>query len=143
MTVELERIRFVVDENLLRLGRALVQLREDVGCFGLKPLDEAFPVGRLDPEWIPAVGIRGWVVITDDKHLRTRPGEAELAIKHHLKVVHLDGVGHRTRWEQLLRLTSHWEAVELAAVSEPEGPWWLALRKSQAVKLPYQPGSPI
>src|SRR4051794_25950450 len=62
-------------------------------------------------------GTRG-VVITDDKHLRTRPEEAHLAIEHKLKVVYLDGVGHRTRWDQLLRLTSHWSAVEAASVSE-------------------------
>jgi hypothetical protein len=90
---ELGKIRFVGDENLLRPSNPLVQLRDDIACCGLAPLDGVFPQGRLEPEWIPDIGRRGWVVITDDRHLRTRPGEAELAVEYRLKVVHLDGSG--------------------------------------------------
>jgi hypothetical protein len=81
------------------------------------------------------------VGITDDRHIRTRPAEAELAEKHKLKVVHLDGMGHRDRWDQLMRLVSHWKKVEEMATSRPNGPWWLALRVNRAIELRYQPGA--
>ncbi len=48
---------------------------------------------HLDTDWIPSSGV-GWVVINSDRHLRTRPVEAELA--HKLKVVHLHGPCGRT-----------------------------------------------
>ena len=57
-----------------------------------RQLDSApAPRGIADTDWIPTVGDRGWVMITHDRRLRTRPAEAELAIAHRLKVVHLHG----------------------------------------------------
>lgn len=48
-----EQVRFVVDENLLRLGRAIAQLRNDIALVGQEPVADLLPVGdsrlRLDP----------------------------------------------------------------------------------------------
>ena len=139
--MELEDVVYVVDENLARLGNGIVAVRRDTARFSRAPVDELLPEGIADTEWIPIVGDHGWVVIMSDRRLRTRPREAELAIAHKLKVIHLHGdIGTRPAWDQLVRLTTRWEAV--GRQSANEGPWWLSLRRDRAVVLPYEPGAP-
>ena len=138
---ELAQLVYVVDENLLRLGRALIALRNDIACFGQPPLAELLPPGAGDTEWIPIVGSRGWIAITSDKRLRTRPAEARLAIEHRLKVVHLHGgVGHRSAWQQAERLISRWSAIERQRSNFADGPWWLSLRSDSSRVLAFEPG---
>jgi hypothetical protein len=138
---ELSQLVYVVDENLLRLGRALVALRNDVGCFGQPPLNEVLPSGIGDTEWIPVVGSCGWIAITSDRRLRTRPTEARLALEYRLKVVHLHGdVGHRSSWEQAERLISRWRTLERQRSTSPAGPWWLSLRSDSSRVLAFEPG---
>jgi hypothetical protein len=81
----LDGVQFFVDENTLALGRVIAQLRDDVAVIGEPPIDHLLRRGMDDVEWIPVVAARGWVVITIDHHLRTRPHEAALAAQHGLK----------------------------------------------------------
>lgn len=139
--VALQDIVYVVDENLLRLGKGMVEVRRDTGRFTAAPLDDLLPEGIEDPDWIPIVGQRGWVVITNDRRIRTRPAEAQLAIEHQLKVVHLHGVvGNSRPWDQLIRVTTRWEAVERQCRADPAGPWWLSLRSAQSRVMRFEPG---
>ena len=86
-----------------------------------------------------AVARRGWVMITNDRRLRTRPVEAELAITHKLKVVHLHGdVGSKPAWDQLIRLTTRWTNV--TDQESKEGPLWLSLRKGPPQLMRFEPG---
>jgi hypothetical protein len=140
--LEVDDVAYVVDENLLRLGAGLVAVRRDTARFGRPPVDDMLPPGVLDTDWIPIVGDHGWVVITNDKHLRTRPVEAELAIAHKLKVVHLHGkVGGQTAWAQLTRIVARWPAIENQHGKAPEGPWWLSVRSSGVAAMSFAPGS--
>ncbi|VAZ81698.1 PIN-like domain-containing protein [Mycobacterium persicum] len=128
--LQLDDVTYVVDENLLRVGAALVAVRKDTARFGRTPVGDMLPPGILDTDWIPIVGERGWVVITNDKHLRTRPVEAELAIAHKLKAIHLHGkVGKQSAWAQLTRIVTRWPAIEHHREKAPEGPWWLWVRR--------------
>src|SRR5579875_486502 len=137
-----DKIQFVVDENLLRFGKALSQLRDDVCRVGQPPVVELLPAGIGDDEWIPIVGGRGWVAITNDKRLRTRPVEASLAVRHRLKVVHLHGtVGTQTAWAQMVRFATRWPAVENHVRATPDGPWWLSLRADRLRILTFEPGA--
>lgn len=141
--VALEDVVYVVDENLLRLGKGIMAIRRDTARFTEPPLDELLPQGMDDPDWIPAVGDRGWVVITNDRRLRTRPVEAQLAIDHRLKVIHLHGgVGSSSTWDQLTRIATRWEAVKQQVEREPEGPWWLSLQVATSRVMRYEPGKP-
>ncbi|CCK64480.1 hypothetical protein [Mycobacterium canetti] len=139
---EVDNVTYVVDENLLRLGAGLVAVRKDTARFGRPPVDDLLPQGILDTDWIPIVGGRGWVVISNDRHLRTRPVEAELAIAHKLKVVHLHGrVGGQSAWAQLTRLAARWPAIEHQYEKAPEGPWWLSVRRSGTAVMEFAPGA--
>ena len=142
--LSLDDVVYVVDENLLRLGTGMAAVRRDTARFSRPPVDELLPQGILDTEWIPIVGDRGWVVITNDRRLRTRPIEAELAIDHKLKVIHLHGqVGSRPAWDQMTRLTSRWQSIEHQLTrNPPDGPLWLSVQDSGVKKLSFDPGAP-
>ena len=135
---ELDAVRYFVDENTLALGDVMAGLRDDTAVIGRPPVDQLLRRGMSDVEWIPVVGSRGWVAITIDHHLRTRPHEASLALKHGLKCVNLRGAGNLSRWAQLVRLVSHWEAVDEFVTENPDGPWWLSLTKTGRRQYSYK-----
>lgn len=137
-----EQVRFVVDENLLRLGRAIAQLRNDIALVGQEPVADVLPTGIHDSDWIPVLGSRGWVMITNDQRIRTRPSEATLAVENELKVVHLHGrVGYQPAWQQAIRLFSRWEAIGNHLDNNPDGPWWLSVRQQRVQALRFEPGA--
>ena len=141
MAATLEQIRFVVDENLLGLGRALTHLRRDVALVGEAPLSELLPAGILDSTWIPIMGERGWTMITNDGRVRTRPTEARLAVEHGLRIIHLHGsAGHQPAWQQAIRLLTRWDRVEKQLLETPTGPMWISVRASQVQVMQYDPG---
>lgn len=70
--VAVEDVVYVVDENLQRLGKGMSTIRRDTARFTAQPLDDLLPEGIEDPEWIPIVGDNGWVLITNDRRIRTR-----------------------------------------------------------------------
>lgn len=43
---------------------------------------ELFPQDAKDPVWLREVGVNGWLAITHDKHIRSRPGEVQAIIDH-------------------------------------------------------------
>jgi hypothetical protein len=82
-------------------------------------------------------------VITNDRRIRTRPLEAQLAIEHRLKVVHLYGnIGNVSAWDQLVRIANRWESIENQVARAPDGPWWLSLRRGTSRLMNYEPGKP-
>ena len=72
--VSITDVTYIVDENLLSLGNAMVAARHDTARFSRPPVEELLPRGIADTEWIPIVGDRGWVMITKDRRLRTVAG---------------------------------------------------------------------
>jgi hypothetical protein len=137
--VGIDDVKYVVDENLLSLGNGMVAVRGDTARFSRAPVEELLPRGIADTAWIPIVGDRGWVMITNDRRLRTRPAEAQLAIAHRLKVVHLHGkVGSQPPWEQLVRIATRWSNI--ADQQNKPGPWWLSLRTGPPVLMEFTPG---
>lgn len=138
-TPTLGDVQFFVDEDLSGLGLALMRLRKDVALARCSPVDDIVP--KDDPDWIPIVADRGWVVITNDRHIRTRPVEADAAQDHGLRCVHLWPPGKRAnRWDFMVQLIRHWPRVE--QMCNVKGPRWLQLRDTKATELLYQPGKP-
>lgn len=138
--VLLQDVRYIVDENLLSLGNGMVAVRRDTARFSRHPVEELLPRGISDVDWIPIVGDRGWVMITNDRRLRTRPDEARLAMAHQLKVVHLHGkVGNSPAWEQLVRVATRWP--DITAQQPKDGPWWLSMRAGPPKLMQFDPGA--
>jgi len=137
--VDLARVRFYVDEDLAGLGLGLMRLGSDLVVASHPPIDGIVP--RDDLDWIPAVAARGWIAITNDRHIRTGPREARAAIESGLRCVHLAPPERdATRWHFARLLLRHWNAVE--ALGERLGPVWLQIdRRATAHERPYQPGT--
>jgi hypothetical protein len=135
-------VRFFVDENLAGLGLTLGRVRPspDVVVASHPPIADLVP--RDDPDWIPDVAGRGWVVITNDRRIRTRPTEAPKAVEHGLVVAHLDAGAPARVWDYLRLLLRHWDDVE--ALSGQPGPIWLELdvRRAHPYRRDYEPGKP-
>lgn len=67
-----ELLTFYVDECLGKhVPAALIAAGHDI-----RPWYDHFP-GLADIEWLPAIGDRGWVLLTKDKDIRRRPLEVE------------------------------------------------------------------
>ncbi len=137
--VDLARVCFYVDEDLAGLGLGLMRLRSDLVVASHPPIDGVMP--RDDLDWIPAVAARGWVAITNDRHIRTGPWEAQTAIDAGLRCVHLaPPERNATRWHFARLLLRHWDAVE--GLVERSGPIWLQLdRRAMPYERSYQPGA--
>lgn len=136
---DLAAVRFFIDEDLIAVGRGLMELRDDVATARQEPIRNLVPA--LDPDWIPIIADRGWVAITNDKHIRTRFDEATVAIRHALRCVHLRPPKRNTnRWGYVRLIAKHWDAIE--ALTESEGPAWLAVTDRSTRHLSYDPGKP-
>ena len=47
-----------------------------------KWMKDLFPLDTKDPVWLREAGEQGWLVITHDKKIRTRPGERRAIVEH-------------------------------------------------------------
>ena len=73
---------FFTDENALGLGKLLDRSgRDDIRYPGHEHLPQV-PLGSTDLEWMPIIGARGFIVLTRDKRIRTRPAELSAYIEH-------------------------------------------------------------
>jgi len=133
-------VRFYVDEDILRIGYAMMWLRPDVVTCGVDALaTTAFPRKIPDAEWIPRVAARGWVAITGNRKIRSNPLEAGVAVSCSARIMCFAGsAGNRTNWDKVSLLSRHWNAIENMIEREPAGPWWLAVSASGVNPQPYR-----
>lgn len=78
---------YFTDENTLGLGKLLRRSgRDDVLYPGHERLPEV-PLGALDLDWMPIVGVRELVVVTRDRRIRTRPAELAAYLEYGIRSV--------------------------------------------------------
>ncbi len=135
-------IRYYVDADLIGLGKLLVQTRSDVTYAGdpggmgvdrrIRPASPVVP-SALDTEWIPMVAGLGWLVITRDRHMLSRPAERQEILQSGARHVRLDpSKGQLSKWDQLEILMIRWRSIE--AVADQPGPWVYAATRSRLRK---------
>lgn len=136
MTARAAVVLFYVDADILGLGKLIASLRTDVTY----PGDPGAEIHRrqrppcpitgpdvLDPDWIPEVARRGWLIITRDSAIITNRNEIAAVREHRAKMVALNQEDARTKWGQLEVLMTRWRDIE-NLVTEP-GPFiWRASR---------------
>lgn len=135
-------IRFVVDENMRAVGKALVEVRDDVTYFGDpgstrrgRP-PSPITLGMQDEEWLPIVGRFDWAVITRDKHIRTRPGELAAVKRHSIRLFAITSEGELNRWDLVDILVRRWSSIERQLVNT--GP--LVCSVTYSAVTPFQVG---
>jgi PIN like domain len=129
-------VRFYVDADILGLGKLIASLRNDVTYPGdpgaeihkrQRPPCPITSPDVLDPDWIPEVARRGWLIVTRDSAIITNRNEIAAVREHRAKMVALNQQDARTKWGQLEVLMTRWRDIE-NLVTEP-GPFiWRASR---------------
>jgi hypothetical protein len=123
-------VQFYVDADVLGLAKILVQVRPDVTFPGdrggtlhrqYRPPCPIESTEVPDPEWIPEVTRRGWLIITRDSRISRSPREIMVVRESGARMVALAGREARGTWEQLEILLCRWRDV--APLLELPGPF--------------------
>ncbi|GMA24330.1 hypothetical protein GCM10025864_20890 [Luteimicrobium album] len=121
---------YFADENALGLGKLLRREgRDDVVYPGHEDLPDV-PLGTPDLEWMPIVALRGLVVITRDRRIRTGPAELRAYVEHGVRSVWIGAKKDLTARDQLALLLQHEARLEREIIKRGRGPWALALSPS-------------
>ncbi len=78
------------------VAEAIKQVRDDIWW-----LEDKFPHDTPDEVWLAEAGANGWLVITRDKRIRTRPGERENIIRYGVGCFIINQKQDPTKWEYL------------------------------------------
>jgi hypothetical protein len=118
---------YFADENTLGLAKVLRRSgREDFLSPGHPDLPEV-PLGALDLEWMPIVGERGFVVVTRDRRIRTRPAELAAYREHGIRSVWIGAKKDMRPDEQAALFLRHEERIVREIIKRGAGPWALSL----------------
>ena len=130
------QVRIYVDAGILGLGKILGSLRGDVtypgdpGAVIHKRQRPPCPVTSsavLDPDWIPVVAARGWLIVTRDSKIIENLNEIAAVRENNAKMVALNQRDAQTKWGQLEVFMTQWRRIE-APIPDP-GPFiWRASR---------------
>lgn len=131
-----DKVRFFVDEDLAGVGLSLMAARNDVVVGSHDPVKDMVP--RKDKDWLPVVALYGWVVITNDRKIRTRPHEAPVALEHGLRCVHVaPNTRDANRWDFIRLIAARWDSIEL--LCDRDGPVWLEVTNHRVRERDYGP----
>ena len=97
------------------VAEALKQVREDVFW-----LEDVFPEHWIkDREWIPTVGERGWLVVSKDKKIRTRPEERRAVKDNNVGCFILNYKQPLNRWQIFKLVTASLDEMEEKFTNTP------------------------
>ena len=87
-------------------------------------------LGTADLDWMPVVADRGLIVLTRDKHIRTRPAELRAYREHGIRSVWIGAkqdLGPRDQFDLFIR---HESRLQREITKRGAGPWALAMTPS-------------
>ncbi|MEX2372586.1 MAG: hypothetical protein WD800_02170 [Dehalococcoidia bacterium] len=103
-----------IDRSIPRsVAQALQLVRDDV-----RWLEDEFDHDAPDAVWLAEVGVRGWMVITRDKHLRTRPAERRAILDGAVGCFVINQKQPLSRWEYLRLMARTLDDMEARFVAE-------------------------
>ena len=121
---------YFADENTLGMAKVLRQLdREDVLHPG-HPSLPGVPLGTLDLDWMPVVGAAGFIVVTRDRRIRTRPAEVDAYRSHGIRSVWIGAKRDMSPHMQAELFLDHEERLVREIIKRGPGPWALAMTVS-------------
>lgn len=121
---------YFADENLLGMGKLLCRAgRPDVLHPGHEALPE-IPRGTADLDWMPVVGARGFVVLSRDRRIRTRPVELRAYWEHGIRSVWLGAKQDMSPSEHVGLFLRYEARLQREITKRGAGPWALAMSPS-------------
>jgi len=125
-----DQIIYFADENSLGLGKLLrASGREDVLYPGHDAIPEV-PRAALDTEWMAHVGRKGYIVLTRDRRILTRPIEAATFWEHGVRAVLVGAKQDLTPQAQVELFLKHEPRLLREITKRGPGPWALAMNPS-------------
>ncbi|WP_194165077.1 hypothetical protein [Pseudactinotalea sp. HY160] len=135
-------VRFYFDADLLGLAHVICRIRPDCtfpGDPGARiqgrergPCVVTDP-GSLDPEWIPLVSERGWVIVTRDRHIARRPLERASVRDNKARLIAISGREGTSKWNQLEIFMRQWRSID--ALTARPGPFIVAATRSRLAQV--------
>jgi PIN like domain len=137
-------VRFYFDADIRGLGKLLANLRPDITYPGdpggevHKRVREPCVIADLatpDDIWIPRVTARRWLIVTRDRHIRTRPREIAAVRDYGARLVALTAADATNTFNQLEVVMCRWR--DLLRCLDRDGPFIYAATRStfEAVSL--------
>jgi len=129
---------YFADENTLGMAKVLIRLgREDVEHPGHSRVPEV-PLGARDLDWMPTVGAAGFIVVTRDRRIRTRPAELAAYRSFGIRSVWIGAKQDLRPQDQAELFLEHEERLRREIIKRGAGPWALAMNVSglRPVRLP-------
>jgi PIN like domain len=126
-----DHVRYFADENAIGLAKVLLRShsRDDIVHPGHTLLPE-IPRGCDDLDWMPIIGRMGWIVLTRDRRIRTRPAELLAYREHGLCSVWIGGRQDYAPAELAALFIEHEPRLDRWATKLGTGPWALAMTQS-------------
>lgn len=97
-----------------KVAHAIASIRDDVTWLG-----DILPQSTPDTIWLADAGRHGWLVVTRDKHIRTRPGERRAIIQNSVGAFIVHQKQGPTPWEYLKLLVGTLEEMERLYAATP------------------------
>lgn len=118
---------YFTDENALGLGKLLRRSgRDDILYPGHDDLPEV-PLGAPDLEWMRFVGEKGFIVLTRDRRIRTRPAELITYRESGVRSVWIGAKQDLSPQDQVQLFLRHEDRLRREIIKLGPGPWSLAL----------------
>jgi hypothetical protein len=131
-------VRFYFDADIRGLGILLSGIRPDVTYPGdpggevhkrIRPPCLVTDVSTTDDVWIPQVTAQGWLIITRDQHIRTRPREIAAVRENGARMVALTAAEATNTFSQLEVVMCRWRNI--LKCLDQAGPFIYAATRSQ------------
>lgn len=135
-------VRFYLDEDVRGLAKILAALRNDLTYPGdpggvvhsrQRPACPITP-GTKDPDWIPNVAARGWLIITRDQAIQRHTAELSAVRDSGARMVALAGAAARGTWSQLEILMTQWRTID--QLTEQPGPFIYTATRTTLRQIP-------
>jgi hypothetical protein len=125
-----------IDRSIPRpVANALQAVRSDVLW-----LEDRFPHGARDSDWLEAAGRNDWLVISRDKKIRTRPGERRQIIANRVGCFCLVQKQPLTRWDYLKLIVLTLDEME-RLFFETERPFIFGVGRTGLIRPLYLKGT--
>jgi hypothetical protein len=142
VTPRAAEVRIYIDADILGFGQVIAALRSDVtypgdpGALIHKRQRPPCPITSpdiLDPDWIPEVARRGWLIVTRDSNIITNRNEIA-AVRENGAMVALNQRDASSKWGQLEVFMTRWRDIE-ALITEP-GPFIWRVSRTAVTPIP-------
>jgi len=121
---------YFADENTLGFAKLMRRAgRTDVRHPGLASLPDV-PLGTTDLDWMPIIGARRWILISRERHIRSRPADLAAFREHGICSVWIGAKRDLSPQDQVDLFLRYEDRLIREIIKRGPGPWALAMSPS-------------